>query len=378
MTLILKSDVVAKNAISDKHGVISAKDWKLMLDFENQEYVERNGNALVGKSINDLVMTSNINPIVYTKDDDYLILPDNSLRLSLNRNKSAFGLLEEATTINYYCPSDAPVSKTIDLLQGSNVGPWVLKMVGSGSVTISGASITNATSLVITEQTPCYFHTESPSSPAQIAIEVTGDVQYLGLFGSDFGTPLVLNNYTDNTLIKTQFSSWWFDQGITKLKPEKVSEYLLNKKNFSIVFQCIDNDYLNFNFTETVYKPLLELVNAGKHISIMKRKAGASAEELAIRLFNTSEVVVPLNGVQKTSTIAISSGDNGLYFSVNGIVSNPSQVMSDFTIADILIGSSSQWITAFNAKAQGIFTKFAIYDRQLSVEELGMVSKSFM
>lgn len=374
MTIVLKSNNVAKAAISDKNGLQTAQDWKVMLDFENNQYLEKSASNVLSRSITDFLSVENTNPFVYTKDGEYVVLADNTPRLSLNRNGTAFGLLEEATATNYYFPSDAPVSKTINLVQGSNTGPWIVKMVGAGSVKVTGSSITSSTSAEFTELQPGYFTANSPSAIAQVAVEVIGEVKYLSIVGSGFGP----NGYTDNALIKTQFSTWWFASGVSKIKTEKVAAHLLNKQNFTIVFQCIDNDYLNFSFNDAVYKPLVELVNLSKHISIMKRKMGsAAAEEIAIRLFNNSEVVIPLTGTQKASTIAISSGDNGLMFAVNGNVTNPSQVMNGFTVADILIGSSSQWISSISAKAQGVFTKFAMYDRQLNSDELRVLTQSF-
>ena len=375
MTIVLKSNNVAKAAISDKHGLQVARDWKVMLDFENNQFLEKSASDVLSRSITDLLSVENTNPIAYTKDGEYVVLADNTPRLSLNRNGTVFGLLEEATATNYYFPSNAPVSKTINLVQGSNSGPWIVKMVGAGSVKVTGNSIASSTSAEFTELQPGYFMADSPSAVAQVAVEVIGEVKYLSIVGSGYGS----NGYTDNALVKTQFSSWLTRSGLTKIKPEKVAQYLLNKKNFSIVFQCVDNDYLNFSFNNDVYKPLIELVNLSKCISIIKRKIGgaAAAEEIAIRLFNNSEVVIPLTGTQKVNTIAISSGDNGLIFAVNGNVTNPSQVMKDFTVADILIGSSSQWLSSISVKAQGTFTKFAIYDRQLNTDELRLVTQSF-
>ena len=374
MTIVLKSNNVAKAAISDKHGLQTAQDWKVMLDFENNQFLEKSASNVLSRTITDFLSAENTNPFVYTKDGEYVVLADNTPRLSLNRNGTAFGLLEEATATNYYFPSDTPVSKTVNLLQGSNAGPWVVKIVGAGSVKVTGNSITNSTSAEFTESQPGYFYTDSPSAVAQVEVEVIGEVEYLSIIGSGFGP----NGYIDNALSKNQLGTWWAASGVTKVKPEKVAQHLLNKKNFSIVFQCVDNDYLNFSFNDTVYKPLIELVNLSKHISIIKRKIGsAAAEEIAIRLFNNSEVVIPLTGTQKVSTVAISSGDNGLIFAVNGNVTNPSQVMKDFTVADILIGSSSQWISSIGTKAQGVFTKFAMYDRQLNSDELRLVTQSF-
>ena len=374
MTIVLKSNNVAKAAISDKHGLQVAKDWKVMLDFENNLFLEKSASDVLSRTITDLLSVENTNPIVYTKDGEYVVLPDNTPRLSLNRNGTVFGLLEETTATNYYFPSDNPVSKTINLVQGQNTGPWVVKMVGAGSVKVTGSSITSSTSAEFTELQPGYFMVDSPLAIAQVAVEVIGEVKHLSIIVSGFGS----NGYTDNALIKTQLGAWWAASGLTKIKPEKVTQHLLNKKNFSIVFQCVDNDYLNFSFTDTVYKPLVELVNLNKHISIIKRKTGSAAEEIAIRLFNNSEVIIPLTGTQKASTIAISSGDNGLMFAVNGNVTNPSQIMNGFTVSDILIGSSTEWVaSSIRAKAQGVFTKFVMYDRQLNADELRRVTQSF-
>lgn len=375
MTIVLKSNNVAKSAISDKNGLQTAQDWKIMLDFENSQFLEKSASDVLSRSIADLLSVGNTNSFIYTKEGKYVILANNTPRLSLNRNGTAFGLLEEATATNYYFPSNTPVNKTINLVQGSNAGPWVVKMVGAGSVKVTGNSITNSTSAEFTESQPGYFYTDSPSAVAQVAVEVIGEVEYLSIIGSGFGP----NGYTDNALVKNQLGTWWAASGISKIKTEKVAAHLLSKQNFSIVFQCIDNDYLNFNFSESVYKPLIELINLNKHISIMKRKMGsAAAEEIAIRLFNNSEVIIPLTGTQKANTIAISSGDNGLMFAVNGNVTNPSRVMNGFTVADILIGSSTQWVSGeVNTKAQGTFTKFAVYDRQLNSEELRLVTQSF-
>lgn len=373
MTIVLKSNNVAKAAITDKHGLRVAQDWKVMLDFENNRFLEKSASGMLSKSITDLISATNENPFVYTKDGEYVIIENNTPRLSLNRNGTVFGLLEEATMMNYYAPSEAPVSKTINLPRGST-GPWVVKMVGTGSVKVTSSAMTKSTSEVFTELQPGYFTLNSPSAVASVTIEIIGKVKHLSIIGSEYGS----NGYLDNTLIRNQYATWYFGSGVTKVRREKVAEHLLNKQNFSIVFQCIDNDYLNFSFDGTVYKPLVELINQSKHISIIKRKIGSAApEEIAIRLFNNTEVVIPLTGTQKVSTIAISSGDNGLMFAVNGNVTNPSQVMKDFTVADILIGSSNQWLSSISTKAQGVFTKFVMYDRQLNSDELRLVTQSF-
>ena len=373
MTIVLKSNNVAKAAISDKHGLLAAQDWKVMLDFENNQFLEKSASDVLSGSISDFLAVENANPFVYTKDGEYVDLANNTPRLSLNRNGTAFGLLEESTATNYYFPSDAPVSKTINIARGTNTGPWVVKMVGAGSVKVTGSSITSSTSAEFTELRPGYFTTDSSLATAQVAVEIIGEVKHLSIIGSEFPS----NGYIDNALIKTQFSQRWIASGVSRIKTEKVAAHLLDKQNFSIVFQCVDNDYLDFSFNETVYRPLVELVNLSKHISIIKRKIGSAAEEIAIRLFNNSEVIIPLISTQKVSTIAISSGDSGLMFAVNGVVTNPSQVMKDFTVADILIGSSRQWISSIGTKAQGVFTKFAMYDRQLNSDELRVLSQSF-
>ena len=101
MTIVLKSNNVAKAAISDKHGLRVAQDWKVMLDFENNQFLEKSASDVLPRSIADLLSVENTNPIAYTKDGEYVVLADNTPRLSLNRNGTVFGLLEEATATNY-------------------------------------------------------------------------------------------------------------------------------------------------------------------------------------------------------------------------------------------------------------------------------------
>ncbi|MEG2750008.1 MAG: hypothetical protein RR939_11505, partial [Acinetobacter sp.] len=134
----------------------------------------------------------------------------------------------------------------------------------------------------------------------------------------------------------------------------------------------------NIPFSDTTYRAIIELINGSKDISIIKRRTSPANEEIAIRMMDTVETITTLSGESKINTIAISSGADGLMFAVNGIVTQPSQILKGFTVADLLIGSSTKWLGSFNAKAQGVFTKFVVYDRQLSFNELGSVTKSFM
>lgn len=371
MTLVLKSNNVANQSISDQHGLIAAKDWTAMFDFENETYLTQNSGVKSNIDILNYLETVNKNPVVYEKSGEYVTLVDNSLRLSLNKKKDAFGLCEESPATNYYFPSHAPISKKIPLVQGARIGPYLVKMEGSGRVSFSSSSLKDGSSSFATQENPAVFFTENPDAIPELNIEIIGEVTSLSITTGSY------DYRSDNITLRTQQSKWWFDTTVTKMKAAKVAELLANKPNFSIVFQCVDNEYLNLPQTLSTYKPLLELINSNNHISIMKRKLLGSTEELAIRLFNGAESILTVAGVNRVSTIAISCGAEGFRIAVDGKVTNPSGLMQNFRVGEMLIGSSTQWLAAFVAKAEGVFTKLAIYDRQLTSQELSKVTLSF-
>ncbi|HHP8035203.1 TPA: hypothetical protein ACSIR4_004182, partial [Acinetobacter baumannii] len=74
MTLVLKSNNTAVNAISDKHGLLAATDWKLMLDFENSDFVLRNGSVKTAVDVNSYLEASNGNAFIYDKSNAFKTL----------------------------------------------------------------------------------------------------------------------------------------------------------------------------------------------------------------------------------------------------------------------------------------------------------------
>ncbi|HCG3428247.1 TPA: hypothetical protein NJU29_003889, partial [Acinetobacter baumannii] len=118
MTLVLKSNNTAVNAISDKHGLLAATDWKLMLDFENSDFVLRNGSVKTAVDVNSYLEASNGNAFIYDKSNAFKTLPANSLRMSLNPRKDAYGLCSESGFTELYIPVNNPISKKINLTAG--------------------------------------------------------------------------------------------------------------------------------------------------------------------------------------------------------------------------------------------------------------------
>lgn len=374
MTLVLKSNNTAVNAISDKHGLLAATDWKLMLDFENEDYFSQQNGVKSVVDINSCLESANENAFIYDKNNNYKVVPKNSLRMSLNQKKDAFGLCEEIGFTELYFPGTAPFSKTITLYRGANVGPYIVRAKGAGQVKVSGTDIKSLSNSTVTQENAASLYSVGVESTPTLNLTIDGEITHLSVIAVGLENNVSLNN----NFAESKLSTWLFKSTITKFKSQQLSEVLANKKDFTILMQCIDNDYLNVPSSSLgVYKPLLELINLSNHISIIKRK-NAGAEELAVRLFKDStETVLIMSGTKRSSVIAITSGADGVKIAMDGKVSNASGVMSGFTVADALIGSSNQWLSSGLMKAEGVFTKLAIYDRQLSSEELEKATLSF-
>lgn len=368
MSLVLNSNASAKNYIADSVGIPShLSGYVLALDFENNQFFKQIGSVKTLFNINDVVSVVDADGPVYSETGDYIFEKNIETipRITLNQREDAYGLASEGGAQNLYFPSNKPVSKTISLNAVSGARTYSAFYLGSGSVQINCSQSTPSTKQLTNLERGFFNFDVAASVAANFELIITGDVSYL-FFGLGKERPVIPTLQKSSSPISQKTE-------VINLT-NNVLQYI--KSNSTIVFQCVLNELIT-GLDKTMLAGLLELSNInGKSISLIHRLLNGY-HELVLRSFATSETIQTISSVTKYSTIALSLGVEGLRVAVDGKVSSTLNTdFAGYNPSSVTLGRTPLWTAAAGA-AEGIFTKFIVYDRALNSEELSAITKAF-
>lgn len=367
MTLVLKSDKtldVNVPSLGDKHGIVGATDWSLMLDFQNQQYVRKSNNSVEQVELSELLTCTRDTEANIMVDGEYGVIDKNQPRLSQIFRKDSFGLLTESRSTNYFKNSNSPVSQSITFTP-SGTQYFMVRVVGSGSVSVTCDDITETVGGG-TQQSPLMFKVIKASGTSTMQVNVSGSLSYVSVENCTSGY------YDEKSFIQTRATSFGRGADVIRLVPENLS----NMSNYTIVFQCVLNSRLVNPFFTSSLQPLLEIGTTTKHYALTTAETTDAPKELRFRSFDTTEKSVSvMGGVKRASTIAVCVTPQGLRVAMDGKVSDINTLVQDVPLSALRLGGST-W-TGLENRADGCFTKLAIYNRSLSVKELSKVSQSF-
>lgn len=367
MTLVLKSDnTLDANvpSLGDKHGIVGPTDWGLMLDFQNQLYVKKSGNTAQALELSTLLTCIRDTEGNILKNGEYVLVGKNEPRLSQTFRKDNFGLLTESRSTNYFKNSNAPASQSI-VFTPTGTQYFMARVVGSGSVSI----VCNDIAEIVgsgTYQSPLMFKVVKASGTSTMQVNTTGSLSYVSVENCPSGY------FSEKSYIQTNNSVFGRGTDVINISPSNLS----NSANYTILFQCILNDRLNDPFFSASQQPLLEIGTAVKHYALTAMQAKEQPKELRFRSFDATEKAVGIvGGVRRSSVVAVCVTAQGLRIAIDGKVSDINTLVQNVSLSALRIGGAS-W-TGLENRADGCFTKLAIYDRALTVNELVKVTQSF-
>lgn len=373
MAVVLKSNSkLADNVkpLGDKYGITSIVDWKYMLDFQNQEYIEKQGNVKVSKSFSDFVnFTRNTTAEQINQDDIATIVANNIPRFSKVANK--MGLLIESGRFNYFKNSDAPISQTVSGFTTSPNMRLVCFVEGSGTVTISGAGLVESQNLIASKDKPAVFSVNNTSGTVSVTATVSGNVTFCQVSQNRGGAKVTSRIHTQANTSSTNSD----DASITAAITSNLT------KDFTVVMQVIQQNHLLYDGISH-YSAYTEIANATTtNLATGNQKlAGTVTSTDSVRLRSYVNGVEGLVSIvpqisAKETTLAITVSDVASW-ARNGVFLGNQDFAQNFDVANIKLGQNA-WYGP-SGYLDGIITKFVIYDRVLTNDELTTVSKSFL
>lgn len=349
MSLILRSDTVASNFISDLAGIKNV-NYFLAADFVNQSY-ELNGSAVEFQEIFDYSR-----PEAYVLEEGKLKLVDANVPIFHDPNNERRGLwMQYNGAVNALGPGEQKTTKTLTI-HPSNIGTIrSLQVFGSGSVTVSGDITLNEGGATASKDHPILF---TPIGAGVVTFTVSGDVQYYQTqqrSARELFQPLPVHSPVDSLKIKNSVIA--NISGAPFVFIIRVRPYFIGgRPTFRTAFVEVDAANLATGyFNEMNGMAAMRLRNGD--IS-----AGATAE-ISDYILDVSFVV---NFGQDGSLAVYRRGEK-----IAQTEANPADLLQQ-----IIFGTSTKY-PSVGRTFTGLLKNFALYKVELNDEQLMSLSASF-
>lgn len=376
MSLVLKSNKLATNYLGNINGILGKQDWVAFFDFENGQYSKKiNGVKTLLTESQVLSSTSNKNlatkPMTQDRSGNKSqVLTTNKIRWWGANNR--YGLLVENEQANWFANSSAPVSQVIsNITAGSTL---VASCIGSGSLVITGSGIET---VVVTESSPATIKPQAQSAAITLNVEVFGSLSHVQVVRcAGFATV--------HSPITTTVSRPLSGDDLVEINQSLLSEIINTNQPVTVLVQSIpmfmtEDNRAQFNELRAVIET--DTLVAG--FGINKTASGSISPRMISSFKADSTFQFSGSGnfqdyiLNKPMTYAIQVGDFGAVTSINGgslfKVSNATGLNK---VKRIRLASA----LATPVVQQGgncIFTKLAIFNRQMSDAEILEYSKSW-
>lgn len=372
MSLVLKSNNLSTANLGNING-LPAQDYSLFLDFENGEYFKKVGNtksALTEAQI--LTCTSQKNlpakPLTMDRIGSKSVITEQVPRFWGARGR--YGLLIEADQTNLFLNSEAPVSQTISIPAGSVV---VVSCIGTGSLNVTGANIDSAT---VTESAPKTITPLNQAQSISLNVAVIGSLSHAQVVRCS-GVPTV------HSPITTGSSSRPSGPDNIELNQSLLLEILNSSANITILAQTVGVDY---TFDTRAVNENRFFLETDTHICAVSLNKKTDSVGMRLASYTkaggvqTAPIIVNSKTYVQNDAItqAISFNAAGLKGASNGgsFISSTSAV-NYHQLKRFLFGTHIATPVIIQG-ANCIYTKLAIFNRELSESEIVEYSKAWI
>lgn len=376
MSVIIKSDQTAVNTIGNVYGLNGALDFIIMLDFNRGLYKYVNEGVLKDISLADAISLTRASKAGY-KDRNGVsqVANNNEPRIHFMQDLGLSGLLIEPTRENLLLNPNTPVTQTVIVPTVGTLKSLALSVEGTGSATMSGG-VAQLSRVSATQGNP-QGAIPVGESTASVTVTITGNVTRFQLElgastqGGSFASSFIPSGQT------TRASD-------TVVLSELLSPKLATAR--TVVAQFAYHDRLVKNFASITNVFSLEDALApegGIYVSrgVLANLGGSSQKTVAIKANSTSidksNAMPSVDARKITTAISYSTGGGDLLQSVNGMVKGIEGAVSGFDIDSMTLGSKQGFGSA-TGEAGGVLTRLAVFDRQLTRDELAKISTSWL
>lgn len=375
MTLLIKSDKAASKHLGNIYGVSGAYDFTALFDFERAIYKKRNTVGLLDSiSLSDaLVVEQDRSALYYSADGLWRTANPNTPRIHYIADVGKSGLLVESYKLNLFLNSDAPVTQTIS---ASYADPFVLRVTGTGSATVSGA-VGNVTGNAEASDGVNVYGVFTNGS---VTVAVTGSPDRVELYRV-LGTA---GSQVDFTPVVTQGSATEHKGDVVKLSSQLFTDALTGSEG-TIVAQVttLPFDSTGLASSQGVRSALTlhdsDPAFSGRFLMADLTNGNAEAEQrLAGSTSEDGSSKVSLAG-SRTFTLAMSYNGDIVSVSHNGL-EDSSTVVGMAEAAKLVLGARLSTNANYNISAalDGVINKLAIFDREIAPTEFKELSKSWL
>lgn len=392
MSIIIKSDKVAKNTIGNRYEVQGHNDFNLMLDFNRQEFFRVDPSDIrTDIQLSELVTCVRPSSATYTTRLGEIVQAEiNEPRINYDTKTGVGGLLMERESLNYFANPENPVSQTVIIPANTQRFGITMVVYGSGYVQISGDMQVGVGTKVYQDKT--FFSAVSlESGTGVLQLDVVGSVDFvqLEIVSRRFG-----ENKATSKMLKQADGKYSRKREMTEITPSVAAE-IAKSKTILFSYQMLEKG------TNVKYSPqgnqsslLLELRDASNpranfptplsspsslQIRFTEKDEVTGANSFAIEKFpEAGSAEIPSRYIMETPnsrniTVAIShDGKLGnLVYAVNGTSSQTA-----FTgLPNFLTGVS---FAGKEPSINGMLTKLVTFDKTMTAKELSELTMSWL
>lgn len=377
MTLILKSDQIAKQSIGNIYGINGALDFQVMLDFNRGLYRYRDNNELKDITFSQAITFTRASKAEYKdKNNISKVAQSNEARIHYMKSLGVQGLLIEGARTNLFLNPNAPVTQTITIPNTGAVQALSLRVEGTGSATMSG-DITNLSRVAAVEGSPQGALPVSGPSTISVTVTISGSVTRCQLER----TPASSGGNYASTFIPSDIAARAVD--IVMLS-DLLTTKLANIK--TIVCQFIYQERLVRGFAETSGVFSLEDKNNPKGGLYLTRSLTATSGDATQRTtvvnpgsssIAKQNAMPSVDNRKVTAVVAFDAGGLATIQAVNGSTKEVTGESLPISFNRMTIGGGDGFSTGAG-QAGGILTRLVMYDRKLTSDEIAKISSSWL
>ncbi|MGB9040347.1 MAG: hypothetical protein WCC23_17820 [Acinetobacter calcoaceticus] len=381
MTITIKSDNVTTGGTLGNVNGLKDQDYALLLDFQNGEYTKKVGGVITNLTEAD-VLTCTSNKTLATKpmtmdrlgNKLYVTKTDQTRWWQVkNAFGDFFGLLIENEQVNWFLNSATPITQTISNIPAGST--MVASCIGSGSITITGEGINPVT---VTQDTPATITPQALSTTTSLTVTVTGTLSHVQVVRCA-GFAGVHSPITTTTSRPTS----GFDK--VEINQALIAPLLAGTQQLTILIQSIPlqhtkDDRSQYNETRVVLETTALVaglgLNKAANTNIGSRivstyKSDGSSQVSSGTVAISAQLNAPVTQV-------FSVGDFGFKGSVDG--GNVYAVAGATGLNNVTRIRLAEGVATPSVMQGGncVITKFAVFKKQLSDQEIKEFSKSWL
>lgn len=363
MGVLIKSEEAANNYISKYYGT-DIDDFSVMLDFEKGKYLYKDG-TLKELSLTQALSTERSTSASYISNDGtYQEVAANTPRITYNKNLGVRGLLIESERTNLLANPRVPATQTVTITNTVADTVLVLSVYGTGSATISGNVIAAGTA---TENNPVAVKASGVGSQT-FTVTVTGSLSKFQLESVDDGENVAtsfISDVSNNRSLEHVSLSNVLAAKLSTAKTIVCQAYLYPELIYTSAF----SNYLYTILGENGIDKITNAKQVSRDGSVRKMTVKTSTTTGGDG--NRSDRLGTQLGIDNlvTTAIAYDAGGLNIKTAANGVVQTLEGEGVFVDYIELVFGNRGK-------NLNGIITKFIMFDRRLSDDELAKLTRA--